>query len=88
MRLSITETQTGVKQMTKLSAQATEILANLRKSVENTETRANGDWGNVYLDNARPDGVSNRSFAGYLSALEKAGLYESQGDDFFGIVKL
>jgi hypothetical protein len=74
--------------MTNLSNQAAEILANLRKSVESTETRADGEWGSVYLDNARPDGVSNRSFAGYLSALENAGLYESQGDDFFGLVKL
>lgn len=73
----------------KLSIEATIILVRLRECSESAFTRRDGaQWAQVYLDNARPEGMSARSFAGYLSALERAGMYKSQGDDCFGDVKL
>ena len=69
-----------------ISPAAAEVLKSLRANVESTRTNAAGKWGQVYLDNAIPDGMSRRSFAGYLSALHEAGLYRSQGDDCFGDV--
>jgi len=63
-----------------------ELLAN-QEGV--TSTRQDGSrWASVYLDNARPDNVTPRQFAGYLRALEGAGLYRSQEDNFFGDVRL
>lgn len=73
----------------KLSIEATIILIRLRECGEREFTGHDGtQWSQVYLDNARPEGMSARSFAGYLSALERAGLYKSQGDDCFGDVRL
>lgn len=43
----------------------------------------------VYLPNAYDDVKSHitpAQWAGYLSALKKEGVYQSQGDDFFGVV--
>jgi DNA-binding transcriptional ArsR family regulator len=72
-----------------LSPINTAILKDLRESYESTVTEDDGSrWGSVYLDNARVEGMSPRSFAGHLSALEKAGLYKSQDDNFFGLVRL
>jgi hypothetical protein len=75
----------------KLSPKAADVLASLRAHVEGISflSSENGaKFGIVYLDNAKPAGMSRRSFAGYLSTLQKAGLYKSQGDDCFGDVKL
>lgn len=70
-----------------LSAKAAQVLAALRSSTEGSSEEIKGVvFKSVYLDNARPAGMSARSFAGYLSALEEAGLYKSQGDDCFGMV--
>jgi len=53
------------------------------------ETDADGnEWAQIYLDNAIPTGMSRRSFAGYLRALQRAGLYKTQGDDCFGMVRI
>jgi hypothetical protein len=65
------------------------ILAALRSAVESIETEGDhGRWGSVYLDNIIPNGMSRHSFAGHLSALQSYGLYRSQGDDCFGLVRL
>lgn len=42
----------------------------------NAEGEAWQGWRDVYLDNATPTGMSPRSFAGYLSSLERKGLYK------------
>ncbi len=66
------------------------ILQSLRHSVEGcTETLADGSvFKQVYLDNAIPGGMNRHQFAGYLSSLEKQGLYKSQGDGSFGMVRI
>ena len=74
----------------KLSPKALEILKALSAHTEGDvrEDVSGNKWQYVYLDNARPDGMSAHSFAGYLSALEAAGLYISYGDDCFGQVRI
>lgn len=71
-----------------LSTASLEILAALRKEVESVR----GDFGAVYLDNARPADMTAHQFAGHLSALEAAGLYRPYTDrefrGIFGDVKL
>jgi hypothetical protein len=52
-----------------------------------TKKTDGSQWGTVYLDNAIPAGMNRHSFAGYLSALERAGLYKSYEDDCFGEVR-
>lgn len=73
-----------------LSNEATQVLQALRDTQESVYTRKDAEWGSVYLDNAlaRCKGMTRHSFAGYLAALHKAGLYDSQDDGFFGFVKL
>jgi hypothetical protein len=77
---------------TKLSPRAERALAALRREVESVDTFV-GDpetqWGSVYLDNAKPDDINARSWAGLLSRLERCGLYRKQGEDgAFGYVKM
>lgn len=62
------------------------ILAALRAHVEAFEDTTEL-WGSVYIDNAKPENMPARSFAGVLSALERKGLYRPQGDDAFGYVR-
>lgn len=72
-----------------LSNEATQILNSLRNYGESTTTEANGDvWTSVYLDNVRPNNMSANQFAGYLSALQSAGLYRPLDGAYFGEVKL
>ena len=71
-----------------LSETAKLILVSMRACVEREFTIDDIKWGLVYLDNARPDEMSAHEFAGYLSALERAGYYQPEGDDCFGYVKL
>lgn len=72
-----------------LSTTAKLLLVTLRACAEQEQERPDGSrWGLVYLDNARPDEMSARAFAGYLSSLKKAELYYSLNDDCFGYVKL
>ena len=60
------------------------ILKALRRHAENVRD----DWGMVYLDNARPNDVSPRQFAAYLSILEQRGLYRVVDNYAWGQVKV
>jgi hypothetical protein len=65
------------------------VLAALRANAESSFVHSNGgQWAQVYLDNARPTGMTNKSFRSCLAALSRRGLYISQGDDCFGDVRL
>lgn len=77
-----------------LSNEALNVLTALRDAQESIYTRKGAEWGSVYLDNAEAGyrkangSISRHAFAGYLSTLHEAGLYDSQGDGFFGLVKM
>jgi hypothetical protein len=45
-------------------------------------------WAAVRLDAVRLDSMSAHAFAGCLRALERAGLYRSNYDDAYGLVRL
>jgi hypothetical protein len=63
------------------------VLQSLRKNAEGYKEIWDGvTFRQVYLDNAIPSGMSRHQFAGYLSALEKEGLYKKV-DGFFGMVR-
>ena len=75
--------------MTNLTDAATTVLAALRSAAESySRDIDNARWGMVYLDNARPRGMSRHQFAGYLSALKAEGLYAQTSDAAFGEVKM
>ena len=61
-------------------------LGYLRDHVESYS----GDWGTVYLDNAKPSDWTDRTWSGVLGSLAKKNLYVPEwGDDgCFGDVKL
>lgn len=61
------------------------VLNSLREKAESND--GNG-WWTVYLDNARPSDMAPRSYAGHLSALEKAGYYRPIDNYAFGQVKM
>jgi hypothetical protein len=61
-----------------------EVLAALRAKVEYFE----GDFGMVYLDNARPAGMSDKTFRSCLAQLSKQGLYKVVDGYAFGKVKM
>ena len=68
-----------------IGPQTTQVLQALRKNSESD----NGDgWGTVYLDNARPSGMSVTSFRSYLVKLSQHGLYRPQDGYAFGSVKM
>lgn len=67
----------------KLTKNETQVLAALRNEAEG-ETRSG--WMQVYLPNAKPNDMTAAQFAGVLSNLKQKGLYESQGDNYFGEV--
>jgi hypothetical protein len=60
------------------------VLRSLRANVEGRD----GDHGDVYLDNARPYGMSERMFRGCLSNLIKSGLYEPVDGFVWGRVRI
>jgi len=65
----------------------TDLEAKVYSSMlENCEYDLGEGWAQIYLDNARPADMSARQFAAILSSLKQKGLYESQGDNFFGLV--
>lgn len=64
---------------------ALKVLASLRKHQESCD---DGIWALVYLDNARPDGVSIGAFRGALSYLSKFGLYKVVDGYAWGVVKM
>lgn len=65
------------------------VLEALRAKAQGaTEERAGSVWREVFTaDAARAAGISRHAFAGHLSALAAAGLYEAQLNDF-GLVRL
>ena len=70
--------------MTMIPKENDRVLASLREHVESSD----GEWREVYLDNARPSGMAPRSFAGHLSALERAGLYRPIDNFAWGLVRM
>lgn len=64
------------------------VLASLRRNKEYTEEFKGIEWGMVYLDNARPAGMSDKSFRSYLAALSKKGLYEVEDGFAWGRVRM
>lgn len=69
-----------------MSTEANEtVLEALRAEIE-SDGFSEG-FGMVYLDNARPAGMSARAFAGHLSQLTQRGLYKDAGDGVFGEVR-
>jgi len=60
------------------------VLESLRLHVENRD----GDWGDVYLDNARPSGMSETAFRAVLAALSRKGLYKPIDGYAWGRVQL
>lgn len=69
-----------------LSEEARKVLAALRKYASEYEDHLSDYtiWGGVYLDNARGccSHLSGHEWAGYLSALEGAELYEPMSPEF------
>lgn len=61
-----------------------QVLEALRKA---SESDAGDGWRDVYLDNARPAGMSDKSFRSHLAALAKAGLYRPIDGYAFGSVR-
>jgi hypothetical protein len=61
------------------------VLTALRQASESDD--GNG-WRSVYLDNARPAGMSNKSFRSYLAKLSQHGLYRVIDGYAFGSVKM
>ncbi len=60
------------------------VLQSLRDNVEHRD----GAWGEVYIDNARPDGMSETAFRSHLAALSRRGLYEPMDGYAWGRVQL
>jgi hypothetical protein len=60
------------------------VLRSLRANVEYDD----GEYGMVYLDNARPSGMTDKSFRACLSNLSFAGLYKVEDGYAWGKVKL
>lgn len=74
----------------KMTFKTREILGLLRQNAEGEvyETTDGRRCRDVYLDNARPDWMPPRQFAGCLGVLEQLGFYKSHGDGAFGLVIL
>lgn len=68
-----------------LSPATAQVLAALRA---NAEGCTENGWRNVYLDNALPAGMSDKSFRSHLAALSKVGLYRPIDGYAFGDVKV
>lgn len=61
-------------------------LNNLRAHVEGSMSDKNGvTWGEVYLDNAKPNDWTGKKWSGVLSNLKKIGVYRENAD-CFGLV--
>jgi len=68
-----------------IGPEATKVLTALRQASESDD----GDgWRTVYLDNARPDGMSDKSFRSYLAKLSQHGLYRVLEGYAFGSVRM
>ena len=66
------------------------VLEALRTSHEGSESHDADDqvWADVYLDNAKPAGMSGHSWAGHLAALKAEGFYKQLDGIAFGEVRL
>ena len=68
-----------------IGIETTKVLTALRQASESDD----GDgWRSVYLDNAIPEGMSNKSFRSYLAKLSQHGLYRVIDGYAFGSVKM
>jgi hypothetical protein len=56
-----------------LTPKSREVLEALCRKAEGC---SRDEWRDVYLDNARPVGMSDKSFRSHLAALAKAGFYK------------
>ena len=61
-----------------------QVLSALRQNTESTDD----GWGMVYLDNARPEGMSEKTFRSCLAQLSKQDLYRVADGYAFGEVKI
>lgn len=68
-----------------LSTESQNVLNLLRKHAEGS---SNDGWRDVYIDNARPDGMTCRAYAGHLSALKGAGVYKPIDGYAWGEVRM
>lgn len=73
---------------TALPPKTAEVLAALRAHIEDRGFIKPGSWGMIYLDNARPADMSDKSFRSHLGALSKAGLYKVVDGWAWGQVKM
>src|ERR1700730_14217364 len=64
---------------------ASAVLQELRKAAEGQQDE---DWSDVYLDNARPSGMSERAFRSCLAALSRQGVYRVIDGYAWGKVKM
>ncbi|TIT93455.1 MAG: hypothetical protein E5W55_16145 [Mesorhizobium sp.] len=62
-----------------------DVSKTLASLIENVEDE-DGEWGIVYLDNARLRGQSATEFRAHLSALSKRGIYKPIDNYAFGKV--
>jgi len=69
----------------KLGPQTEKTLKALRDA---SEDYSGDGWRSVYLDNARPSGMSDKTFRSHLATLAKAGLYRVVDGYAFGDVKM
>lgn len=60
------------------------VLLSLRANVKSRD----GDFGDVFLDRAKPHGMSERTFRSCLSDLIKRGLYEPVDGFAWGRVRI
>jgi hypothetical protein len=74
--------------MTHFTDNENRVLACLRSAVEGRITdKAGMTWGDVYLDNAIPDGMTVREFDGTLGSLTRKGMYQ-ESEEAFGLVRI
>ena len=64
------------------------VLRKLRENYESVSEIAGTRWGCVYIDNARPQGMSVHQFRAILAQLSKEGLYRPVDHECFGDVRL
>jgi hypothetical protein len=74
----------GAMKLADLSPNAATVLDGLYACAEG---EPEGGFRMVYLDNARPAGMSAQAFAGHLSALEARGLYKPVDGYAWGMVR-
>jgi hypothetical protein len=73
-----------------LSDATLSVLAALRAHAESAEIVSldGSRWRSVYLDNARPSDMNDKSFRAHLAVLSRAGFYSPFDGYAFGDVKM